>query len=52
VAKNEKYMADAVRIGERISAPVDIRVNAKGKGTIVISFKDQDELERIKKIFN
>lgn len=51
VAVNEKYVADAMRIGERLEAPVDIRVGAKGAGKIVISFKSQEELDRIKKVF-
>lgn len=51
VAVNEKYIADAMRIGERLEAPVDIRVGAKGAGKIVISFKSQEELDRIKKVF-
>lgn len=51
VAKNEAYMSDAVRIGERLNTPVDIRVGAKGAGSIVIKFKDQEELDRIKKVF-
>jgi ParB family chromosome partitioning protein len=52
VAKNEAYTSDAVRIGERLNTPVDIRVGAKGAGTIVIKFKDQEELDRIKEVFN
>lgn len=51
IQKNEAYMTDAARIGERLKAPVDIRVGAKGSGTIVIKFKDQGELDRIKNVF-
>lgn len=52
VAANEAYVADAMRIGERLDTPVDIRVGSRGAGTIVIRFKDQNELDRIKKVFN
>ncbi len=52
VVKNEQYMADAMQLGERLDTPVDIRVDAKGTGTIVIRFKDQGDLDRIKKVFN
>lgn len=52
VKANETYVADAMRIGERLKTPVDIRVGAKGAGKIVISFKDQSDLDRIKKVFN
>ena len=52
VKKNAVYMADAMRIGEQLKAPVDIRVGAKGAGTIMIKFKDQEELDRIKKVFD
>lgn len=52
VATNEAYVADAMRIGERLNTPVDIRVGSKGSGTIVIRFQDQNELDRIKKVFN
>lgn len=52
VQKNSVFVNDAVKIGERLSAPVDIRVSATGAGKIVISFKDETELERIKNIFS
>ena len=52
VEANETYVADAMRIGERLNTSVDIRVGAKGAGKIVISFKDQSELDRIKSVFN
>ena len=52
VKKNAVYMADAMRIGEQLKTPVDIRVGAKGAGTIMIKFKDQEELDRIKKVFD
>ena len=51
VKKNDTVIADAVRLGERLKAPVDIRVGASGAGKIVISFKDQAELDRIKNVF-
>ncbi len=50
-AANEAYMSDALHIGERLNVPVNIRVGAKGSGSIVIKFKDQTELDRIKQIF-
>ena len=49
VAKNDRYIEEAVRIGERLSAPVKIRTSAKGAGTIMISFHDQAEFDRIKR---
>lgn len=52
VEANETYVADAMRIGERLNTSVDIRVGAKGAGKIVINFKDQSELDRIKSVFN
>ena len=52
VAVNDTYVADAMRIGERLNTPVDIRVGAKGAGRIVISFKNQEELDRIKNVFD
>lgn len=52
VKKNEAVIADAVQLGERLKAPVDIRVAASGAGKIVISFKDRAELDRIKKVFD
>ena len=52
VKQNEEIMADAVRLGERLKTSVDIRVNSRGAGKIVISFKDQAELDRIKNVFN
>lgn len=52
VKQNDAVIADAVRIGERLRTPVDIRLSPNGTGKIVISFKDQAELDRIKKVFN
>ena len=52
VKKNEAILEDAVRIGERLKTSVDIRVAASGAGKIVISFKDQADLDRIKNVFN
>ena len=52
VKKNQAILADAVQLGERLKTPVDIRVAASGAGKIVISFKDQTDLDRIKKVFN
>jgi ParB family chromosome partitioning protein len=51
VQKNSTYTEEALRIGERIKAPVDIRVGASGSGRIVISFKNTQELDRIKRVF-
>ena len=52
VKKNEAILEDAVRICERLKSSVDIRVAASGAGKIVISFKDQADLDRIKNVFN
>lgn len=52
VKKNQTIIADAVQLGERLKTPVDIRMSASGAGKIVISFKDQTDLDRIKKVFN
>lgn len=51
VDKNAAYVQEAMRIGQQLEAPVDIRVGARGAGTITIRFKDQDDLDRIKKVF-
>jgi hypothetical protein len=40
---------NAERLGKRLGTPVKIQIGAKGAGKIVISFKDQAELERIEK---
>jgi len=45
-------LADAMQLGERLKTPVDIRMTANGAGKIVISFKDQTDLDRIKKVFD
>lgn len=41
---------DIKRLTKRLDTTVDIRTNAKGSGKIVISFKDESELERLQKI--
>lgn len=51
VSTNESLISDAMQIGERLNTSVDIRVGAKGAGKIVISFKNQEELNRIKNVF-
>ncbi len=52
IKKNEAVLADAMQLGERLKTPVDIRMTANGAGKIVISFKDQTDLDRIKKVFD
>ncbi len=52
IAHNQRFVDDALSIGKRLATPVDIRVGAKGAGKIVISFKDAQELERIKKVLS
>ena len=47
-SKNELYEADVVRIGTRLHVPVKITTNAKGKGKIVIEFKDEKEFARLR----
>lgn len=37
---------------KRLKTPVDIRLNSRGAGKIVISFKDQAELERLQAILD
>jgi len=46
--KNELYEADVARIGTRLHVPVKITTNAKGKGKIVIEFKDEKEFARLR----
>lgn len=43
----EKYRHMRGRIAEKLAAKVEIQRNNKGKGSIVISFNSDDELERI-----
>ena len=38
------------RLGERFAAPVKIRTNSKGAGSITIRFKDADDFQRIEKL--
>lgn len=47
-SKNELYEADVARIGTRLHVPVKITTNAKGKGKIVIEFKDEKEFARLR----
>ena len=35
---------------QKLDAPVDIKVNAAGKGKVIISFKNKSDLERIAKL--
>ncbi len=42
-----QHEARIEQLRDRLAAKVDLRVNAKGAGKIVISFKDLDEFERI-----
>jgi len=46
--KNELHEADVARIGTRLHVPVKITTNAKGKGKIVIEFKDEKEFARLR----
>lgn len=38
------------RLGDRFAAPVKIRTNSKGAGSITIRFKDADDFQRIEKL--
>lgn len=51
-AKQTSYTREAILLGERLKAPVNVNVTSKGAGTIIIKFKDNEEFERIKKVFN
>lgn len=54
--KKEKILQDFTRLEEHLSryfnAPVQFRLNEKGKGKIVIPFNSTDDLERIIAIFD
>jgi len=54
--KKEKFLQDFTRLEEHLSryfnAPVQFRLNEKGKGKIVIPFNTTDDLERIIAIFD
>ena len=50
--KNELYEADVARIGTRLHVPVKITTNAKGKGKIVIEFKDEKEFARLRDLLS
>lgn len=41
------YVNETGRIAQWLSAPVDIKVGRQGKGTVVISFNDDEDLQRI-----
>lgn len=41
------YVNETGRIAQWLSAPVDIKLGREGKGKLVISFKDDDDLRRI-----
>ena len=43
----EKYKNATTGLSEKLSTNVSLRRNNKGQGSIVISFKDDDELDRI-----
>lgn len=45
----EQHEARIETLRARLNAKVDLRVNAKGAGKIVISFKDAEEFDRIQK---
>jgi ParB family chromosome partitioning protein len=49
VQGHKMLLDNAERLGKRLGTPVKIQIGAKGAGKIVISFKDQAELERIEK---
>lgn len=46
------YEDDRQQIQSKFSSPVAIRTNTRGAGKIVISFKDADDFERIKRLLN
>ncbi len=47
---NQHYVDEAARIGQRLDTRVKISLGQKGSGKIVISFKNQDEFNRINKV--
>lgn len=46
------YEADAQRLVKRLAAKVSVKTNAKGAGSIVIRFKNDDDFQRIQKILS
>lgn len=52
VQSHKLLLDNAERLGRSLGVPVKIQIGAKGAGKIVISFKDQAELERIEKSLN
>ncbi len=48
----ERYQKSATRISKSLSTPVKIKIGAKQSGQIVITFKNEEELERLSKILN
>ena len=49
-ALEREHEARIEAIRTRLNAPVDLRVNSRGAGKIVISFKSTEEFERIQKL--
>lgn len=47
VVSHEK---EVERLQKRLNTPIEIRTNTKGAGKIVISFKSEDEFERLQKM--
>lgn len=43
----KRYVNETGRIAEWLSAPVDIKIGRQGKGTLSISFKNDEDLRRI-----
>lgn len=51
VKENEsRHEAKIVRLRDRLKTDVNIRVNNKGAGTIVIKFSDEKDLDRLQKL--
>lgn len=51
-ANSPRHDETLERLTKRYSTPVQIRTNTRGAGKIVISFKNDDEFERITKLLN
>lgn len=47
-----QHEAQIVSLRDRLKTDVDIRVNGKGAGRIIIKFKDQDEFDRLQKLLD
>lgn len=47
-----QHEAQIVSLRDRLKTDVDIRVNGKGAGRIIIKFKDQDEFNRLQKLLD